>query len=75
MSTRPDKPREYFATLLAMPEEQINYSDIPLTTAADWENAEVFLPVTVEEFRAIKQFILRLREESAGQPMDQPTKG
>jgi hypothetical protein len=58
-----------------MAEEQIDYSDIPPTTAADWENAEVLLPVTAEEFRAVKQFILRLREEAAGQPTDQPTSG
>jgi hypothetical protein len=73
MSTRPDKPREYFAKLLDTPEEQINYSVIPPTAATDWEDAEVLLPVTVEEFRAIKQFVLCLRDKDADPPTDQPT--
>jgi hypothetical protein len=63
MSTRPDKPEEYFAKFLDTPEEEIDYSEIPPTTTADWEAAEVLLPVTVEEFRAIKQFVHRLREQ------------
>jgi hypothetical protein len=62
MATRTDKPKEYFAKLLDIPEDKIDYSDIPSTTAIDWENAEVLLPVTPEEFRAIKQFIRARRE-------------
>ena len=65
MSTRPDKPKEYFAKLLDTPEAGIDYSEIPPTTPADWEDAEVLLPVTAEEFQAIKQFIHRRREQSA----------
>ena len=65
MSKRPDKRKEYFAKLLDIPEEAIDYSEIPPTTAADWAGAEVLLPVTAEEFQAIKQFICRLREQSA----------
>jgi hypothetical protein len=61
MATRSDKPKEYFAKLLDIPEEKIDYRDIPRTTAADWEDAEVLLPVTAEEFRAIKRFICSWR--------------
>ena len=64
MSTRPDKPKEYFAKLLHMPEDKIDYSEIPPTSATDWEDAEVLLPVTAEEFRAIKCFIEGLRKQS-----------
>ena len=65
MSTRPDKPKEYFAKLLEIPEEEIDYSEIPATTAAEWEDAEVLLPVTPEEFRAIKDFIRRRRGQGS----------
>lgn len=65
MSTRPDKPREYFAKLLDTPEDEIDYSEIPPTTAADWKDVEVLLPVTAEEFRAIKEFIRARRDRSA----------
>lgn len=57
MSTREDKPREYFAKLVDLPEREIDYSEIPPTTRADWEQAEVLLPVTAEEFRAVKEFV------------------
>jgi len=63
MAIRPDKPKEYFAKLLDIPEEKIDYGEIPSTAAIDWENAEVLLPVTPEEFRAIKQFIRVRREQ------------
>ena len=66
MSTRPDKPREYFAKLLDSPDDEIDYSEIPPTAAADWRDAEVLLPVTPEEFRAIKEFVRKRRERSAG---------
>jgi hypothetical protein len=62
MSTRPDKPKEYFATLLNTPEDKIDYSEIPATSRADWEDAEVLFPVTPDEFREIKKFILTRRE-------------
>jgi hypothetical protein len=62
MSTRPDKPKEYFARLLNTPEDKIDYSEIPATSRADWEDAEVLFPVTPDEFREIKKFILTRRE-------------
>ncbi len=65
MSIRADKPKEYFTTLIDTVEAEIDYSEIPPTAAADWENAEILLPVTVEEFQAIKQFI-RSRGEQGG---------
>jgi len=68
MSTHPLKPKEYFQRLLDVPEDQIDYTDSPPTTAADWEDAEVLFPVTPEEFRAIKKFILTRREQDLGAP-------
>ena len=66
MNSRPDKPREYFARLLDVEEDEIDYSEIPATEAADWEDAEVLMPVSAEEFRAVKQFIWRRRQEASG---------
>jgi hypothetical protein len=66
MSTREDKPREYFAKLLDVPDEKIDYREIPATTRADWEDAEVLLPVSAQEFRAIKEFIEERRRRSFG---------
>jgi hypothetical protein len=51
MNTRPDKPKDYFSKLLDMPENEIDYSEIPLTSKADWAGAEVLLPITMEEFK------------------------
>jgi hypothetical protein len=62
MSTRRDKPREYFAKLPNIPEEKIDYGEIPATTPADWEDAEVLLPVNAEEFKAIQEFVQRRRQ-------------
>jgi hypothetical protein len=62
MSIRRDKPREYFAKLLNIPEEKIDYSEIPATSRADWEDAEVLLPVSAEEFKAIQEFIVNRRQ-------------
>jgi hypothetical protein len=62
MNTRRDKPREYFAKLLNVPEEKIDYSEIPATTPADWEDVEVLLPVSAEEFKAIQEFIQHRRQ-------------
>jgi hypothetical protein len=62
MSTRADRPRDYFAKLLDQPDEKIDYSEIPATTRADWEDAEVLLPVTADEFRAIREFVRSRRE-------------
>ena len=57
MTSRADKPREYFAPLLDLADDKIDYAEIPATTAADWQDAEVLLPVTAEEFHAIQEFI------------------
>jgi len=62
MNTRRDKPREYVAKLLNVPEEKIDYSEIPATTPADWEDVEVLLPVSAEEFKAIQEFIQHRRQ-------------
>jgi hypothetical protein len=65
MNTRADKPKEYFINLLDVSDGDIDYSEIPPTVAADWEDAEVLLPVTAEEFEAIKQFIRHRRQQGA----------
>jgi hypothetical protein len=64
MNTRADKPQEYFAKLLDIPEAEIDYAEISPTAAADWEQAVVLLTITAEEFQAIKEFIRRRREQS-----------
>ncbi len=66
MTSRTDKPREYFASLLGLADEEIDYSEIPATAAADWQDAEVLLPVTTEEFRAIKEFLYSRRRQGGG---------
>ena len=37
MITRPDKPPEYFAKLLDLPEDAIDYTDIPPTKMSEWQ--------------------------------------
>ena len=64
MSTRADKPRDYFARLLDQRDEDIDYAEIPATSRADWQDAEVLLPVTAEEFRAIKEFVQNRRRRA-----------
>jgi len=49
MIIRPFKPREYFAKLLNIPDEDIDYSEIPPTSDIDWQDAEVLLPVPPEK--------------------------
>lgn len=63
MKQRPLKPRQYFLKLVDTPEGNIDYSESPLTTKADWENAEVLFPVTRQELEAVKQFIQERRQE------------
>ena len=62
MSTRPDKPKEYFTKLLSASEADIDYSEVPATDRGDWADAEALLPVTPEEFLAIRDF-LRIRRQ------------
>jgi predicted transcriptional regulator len=57
MATRADKPKEYFERLFNIPDDEIDYREIPRSTAADWEDAEVLLPLTEEEFSIVSQFI------------------
>ena len=57
MNIRSDKSENYFERLLNTPEKAIDYSEIPATIVADWEDAEVLLPVTAEQFQAIKRLI------------------
>jgi hypothetical protein len=82
MATRADKPRAYFSRLLDQPEGEIDYSEIPPTTATDWRDAEVLLPVTAEEFQEIKKLLLHSRkrretnpEEPAGDPIPLSSEG
>jgi hypothetical protein len=68
MFTRRDKPKEYFGKVLDVTDEEIDHSEVPPTTAADWQNAEVLLPVTAEEFQTIRRFVRRRREQSSPSP-------
>jgi uncharacterized protein (DUF4415 family) len=40
MSKVPDKVRQELAALIGKPDNEIDYSDIPSTTEADWVGAE-----------------------------------
>jgi hypothetical protein len=52
-----------------VPDGAIDYSEIPATTAADWQDAEVLLPVTPEEFRAIKEFLQARRRRGGDETL------
>lgn len=67
MNTRKDKSRKYFKALLDSTEQDIDYSDIAPTTREQWEDAEVLLPVTADEFRAVRQFIENRRRQRPAQ--------
>jgi hypothetical protein len=51
--------------LVDAPAADIDYSDNPPTSKADWEDAEVLFPVSAEELEAIKRFIRERRLERA----------
>jgi hypothetical protein len=48
----------------AMPSEAIDWETSPRTTAADWADAEVLLPVDRKTFHAIEAFIAKRRERA-----------
>jgi hypothetical protein len=66
MSDRPVKPKEYFAKLLSISEDKIDYADSPPTSKADWRDAEVLFPLTAEEFRWVKDLVLDRRKSRTG---------
>jgi predicted transcriptional regulator len=70
MTIRTDKPRRYFAKLLDVSDDEIDYSEIPQSTAADWEEAEVLLPLSREEFGAVWEFVRARRAND--QERDRP---
>jgi hypothetical protein len=45
-----------------MPEETIDYETAPKTTASDWADAEVLIPVDRETFKEIEALLARRRE-------------
>ncbi len=61
MATKPTKPRSYFAKFLATKDEAIDYSESPPTTSADWENAEILLPVDRKTFKEVEAKLKRRR--------------
>ena len=73
MNTREDKPKEYFVKLLNIPEIEVDYRETPATSRADWEDAEVLLPVSLEEFRAIQEFIQDRRRRQKINAADRPS--
>jgi len=64
MNARDDKPKEYFSKLLDLPDTDIDYREVPATTKSDWQDAEILLPVTEQEFRAIENFVRTHRKKS-----------
>ena len=73
MNTRKDKPKEYFVKLLNIPEIEVDYRETPATSPANWEDAEVLLPVSLEEFRAIQEFIQDRRRRQKINAADRPS--
>jgi hypothetical protein len=66
-----DKLRAFLDELYAMPESAVDYQSAPKTTASDWDDAEVLLPVTRGEFNAIQEFIAERRAKENGSNMSQ----
>ena len=62
------RPREYFAKFLATAEDEIDYSEIPPTTAADWEDAEVLLPMTSGQFDRRRCRMIGIKYGQRAQP-------
>lgn len=54
----------FLQDLDAMPDGEIDWETSPKTTAADWEDAEVLLPVDRETFRAVEAFLAKRKERS-----------
>ena len=48
----------------AMPDEKIDWETSPKTPAADWEDAEVLLPVDRETFHAVEAFPAKRKERT-----------
>ena len=70
-----DKLKAFLDDLYTMPESSVDYRNAPKTTAADWENAEVLLPVTREEFNAIQDFIATRRARNDNDDLLYPSVG
>lgn len=60
------KLEEFLDELCLMPETAVDYVNAPRTTAADWTDAEVLLPVTRSEFAEIQNFIAARRLAESG---------
>jgi hypothetical protein len=44
--------------------------ELPPTTAKDWENAELLIPIDPETYREFRAFLARRRKKAAGAPGD-----
>ena len=60
--------KAFLDDLCAMPDSAVDYQNAPRTTAEDWADAEVLLPVTRDEFDAIQDFIAARRAERTAGP-------
>ena len=61
MTPSSDELNKFLDELCALPESAIDYTNAPKTTAEDWKDAEVLLPVSHDEFKAIEKFLATLR--------------
>lgn len=67
MTTSHDpKLKAFLDKLCAMPESAVDYANAPKTTAEDWKDAEVLLPVSRDEFKAIEEFLSVRRAKMCG---------
>jgi hypothetical protein len=62
------KLEAFLDELCAKPEAAIDYVNAPKTTAEDWKDAEVLLPVSRDEFKAIERFLEALRARTPNNP-------
>ena len=61
---RDPKIEAFLDELDAMSDDAIDWEASPKTTAADWEDAEVLLPVDRETFRAVEAFVAKRRQRA-----------
>ena len=64
-SSEHDALSRFLDRLYAMREDEIDYEIAPKTTAADWKNAEVLIPVDRETFKEIEALVLQRQAKRA----------
>jgi hypothetical protein len=61
MSADPRTPRIDVERLRGMTDDTIDFSEIARTTQADWDGAELLVPIDEETYREFREFLARKR--------------